>query len=930
MKKMYLDSLIIIPILILIFLCCLFSSNLIKFKYSNNGLLIINEIMASNKSTLLLNDVSYDYIELYNGYDYDVDLKGYYLSDDDFNNRIWQFNESVVIKSKDYLIVYASGLDEIKDDCVHTNFKLNKNGGTVTLSSAGNKVLSKIRYDKTLSDTSYGFNGNEYVYYYTGTPGTSNSGSYQVEPIYKDDSKYKLRINEYTNNNVSLHPDNDGNYYSMIELYNYSDSLLNLDNFCLSNKLSECTYKFKDISIDSDSYLVVYLSGLSKVSNNEIHTNFKLDKDDKYLVLKDNKQNIIDTVTLDKLLVNMVAYYNDNNELLYSYGDSFGRYNDNVGTSEINYADNIDIVINEATKDRIELYNSSNHDINLSGYKIKGNGSYLMTFPDIDFKANSYLVLYESDEYSYENGKIYVGFRINSSGESLSLYDNYNNLISELQTGKLSNEMSYGYYNDSLVIYRNNSIGSVNDSSYYLGYSNKPIFSSSDLYVEKGSKVYLKVNDGGSIYYTLDGSFPDQNSLKYVDGITIGSNVTIKAVNYLDGYIESDIVSRTYLVENKHDLPVVSLSMTEDNFNYMLANYKSNSKSKVSVTYYESDGSFGFDFVGDTRFSGMDSREKAQKSFAVYLNSDYGKSSIFYPLFVDSSAKNYQSFTLRNSGEDPRHIKIMDTVLTYMLKGEMDIDIQGYRAAVLYVNGKYYGIYNIRERLNGDYIETNYDISKDDLTLIKYKEAKFGSYDDYSSIYSYIMNHDCSNIAVYNYIKTQIDVQELANYMIVESFYGNTDLGNIRYWKQSNGKWRWMLYDLDWSLWNQTANFTYPVVNSGGKPAATYLFSVIQITRKLYKNEEFKDLYLSSFAKYLTTTFKPERVNAIIDSQASDIQNEIPNQISRWGDIVSVNAWKNSISNFKNSYLKRYNYVYNNFKTAFSLSDAEYNKYLGV
>ena len=129
----------------------------------------------------------------------------------------------------------------------------------------------------------------------------------------------------------------------------------------------------------------------------------------------------------------------------------------------------------------------------------------------------------------------------------------------------------------------------------------------------------------------------------------------------------------------------------------------------------------------------------------------------------------------------------------------------------------------------------NYD--KDNIDLIKYTTPVKGSTRNYNSIVNYIYSHDMANKNNYEYVKNQIDIEELCNYWIVQSYYGNTDLGNIRYWKANTGKWRWMIYDLDWSLWSSSTRFAYPVVGYDS-PGVTYLSSAVDISKRLYRNSE--------------------------------------------------------------------------------------------
>ena len=141
-----------------------------------------------------------------------------------------------------------------------------------------------------------------------------------------------------------------------------------------------------------------------------------------------------------------------------------------------------------------------------------------------------------------------------------------------------------------------------------------------------------------------------------------------------------------------------------------------------------------------------------------------------------------------------------------------------------------------------------------------------------------------------------------------------------------------MLYDMDWSLWNMGLDMGYPI-KSGRVPAATYLSSSINIVRKLYKNSEFKDLYLKSVAKYMQTTFKPDRMNKIVDELAKEIEGEMNYHIKRWGSsygrLSSMSTWKRNLTNFKSTLTNRYNRVKSNLKSYFNLSNSEYSKYFG-
>ena len=889
----------------------------------NTGKLIINEVMLVNNNTIVDKDGKYnDYIELYNGNDYDVNLYGYYLTDNMKETRMWTFPD-VTIKAHDYLLVFASGKNILKDE-LHTNFKLDSKGETIALSNSSAKVISKVYVKETLKDTSYGYNGEEYVYYYNGTPGKENAGDYVKEPIYEVKSDYKLRINEYMTNNISYKVSHDGKYYSLIEIANLDDKDIDLEGFHLTDKEDNISkYTFPKVTIKKGEYLIVYASGLDKLVNEEVHTNFKLNNNDGVLILSSPNKGEISKVILKKL---------DGNTSLGLYKDkwhiykkpSFGSENtDDFGEGNIEK----DIIINEVSiypKEAIELYNKSDKDINLTGYSLSDKGGTKYNFKNQVIKKNSYLVINKST----------FGFGINTSNEIINLtYDGQ--IIDTFNVNKLVGNVSTGITDGEKVYYKSITLGSANSKDIYQGFSEAPIFSINGGYVDSETEISLSSIDGSVIYYTTNGSFPNKNSTKYEKPIKITKTTVIKAISYKDGYIESDVISRTFYTGRKHDIAFASISSDYNSLfggSGLITNYTSNAEKKVSFEFYEPDGKLGTSFIASAKLSGMDSRKEPQKSISLYLRKRFGQSFVNYPFFPDTTYGMFSSILLRNAGEDPKGVRIMDAALTRILKGEMDIDMQEYRPVAVYLNGSYYGIYNLREKLNGDYVESKFGIDNDDIDLLKYSTATKGNSSDYNKLVNYINNHNPANKDVYEYLKTQIDVQELINYWIVESFYGNTDLGNIRYWKADDGKWRWMLYDLDWSLWNMGLDMGYPTKYSR-VPAATYLSSSIKIVRKLYQNSEFKDLYLKSLAKYLKTTFKPERMNRIVDELAKEIENEMPYHIKRWGSsygrLSSMGAWRNNLKNFKNNLTTRYNRVVKNLRSYFNLSNSEYNKYFG-
>lgn len=297
--------------------------------YHKAGKLYINEIMASNSYTISDEDHDYsDYIELYNGYDYDIDLTGYYLTDSEYDIKKWSF-PSVAIKKHDYLIIFASGKDK-KDEYIHTNFKLSSSGEVLTLIDNNGNIISKVEYSNMDNDISYGFIKNKYIYTEYPTPGKENS---DIEYKKSKEKEYPIIINEYMTHNKKVGYLLNGGYYDWVELYNKSDDEVLLENVYISDNKDNLTkYKLPNVSIKAQDYLVVYLTGEVNVDG-YICANFKLSDDDKNIVLS-TKNKIIDQVDIT-ILKDNISYGRKDDKWYYFATPTPGKENNTASFEKI-------------------------------------------------------------------------------------------------------------------------------------------------------------------------------------------------------------------------------------------------------------------------------------------------------------------------------------------------------------------------------------------------------------------------------------------------------------------------------------------------------------------------------------------------------------------------------------------------------------------
>ena len=761
----------------------------------------------------------------------------------------------------------------------------------------------------------------------------------------------KLYISEIMSNNKSTIKDSDNEYSDYIEIYNDYDYEINLKGYYLSDEsASSKKWSFPNIIIKSKEYLIIYASNKDKcdLSIRECHTNFKLSSSGETVTLLDSNGLIISKVKYPESLSDN-SYSLINNNFKFTIGSP---NMENIDLAPEESSEN-DITINEVTAatepEAIELKNNTDRDIDLSNYYIKDKSNTIYHFEDTTIKANSYLVIYGSDKASITDGKIYTGFRINNNNDILYLYKN-NTLVDTFNVGKVTADTSKGRNEEQeIVVYKDITIGKDNSKKYYQGFSEVPTFSINGGYVEKGTAIELTTTSDTIIYYTLDGSIPTNKSKKYNGSITINENTVIRAISYKDGYIESDVETRTYLIGRTHDLPVVSISTNDSNlfgsngiftfgpnaswtYPYYGANFWNGVEVPISFEYYE-DGVLGVELNAGMKVFGGWSRGEAQKSVSIYFRETYGVNEVTYPFFEDNIT-TFKRLVLRNSGQDYGNTKIKDAFLHEVLDGQMDIDKQDYRSVVVYINGEYWGLYNIREKTDSSYIETHYGYTKDEIDFIQNKNIVIeGSYDAYNELLKYVQNTDMTTDEAYEYVDSAIDLQELMNYWVVETYYGQTDPANIKFYKGDGGKWRWILYDLDQTF--QTASIRWELPFSSSVPGHSY-YTNPTLMNNLIKNQKIRTMYIETFAYHLKNTFTPERMISILDKMVKDVESEMPYHINRWYQesiqtsqytILSMDDWRSNIQELKTMIKLRYQNAKATVKTGLDLTDEEYNKY---
>lgn len=601
--------------------------------------------------------------------------------------------------------------------------------------------------------------------------------------------------------------------------------------------------------------------------------------------------------------------------------------------------------------DCIELYNNSDFEVDLNGMyltdKLDNPRKWQFTHPTI-LPAKGYLVIYATGN---ENGRT-ANFKLSKSGESLGLYSNSGKLIDSVTFPKQVTDHSYGRYPDgdaSFYYFAEPSIGSTNKSDTTRQHTqlNPPWFSGGFGLWNQISSLSMLAQENETIHYTLDGSIPTSASEIYTEPIPVYKTTVVSARTFRPGYLPSKTTVTTCSnIDLTFDLPVISIATNPE---YLFsdsigittgitvndsigadppfdpdANFWRDWERPIHFTYFTEDGLLGFGCnAGIQVFGGAFGRQIPQKAFTIFFRDSYGESEISYPLFKSKDIENFSRFIIRASSNDYNRTFLRDAMMTTLVVDRMDIDYQAYQPALGFINGDFWGIYNIREKMNDYYPQSNYGVDKDNLDLLELNgEVAAGRADHYQNMIDYIRNNDISKNEIYNYIKTQMDVNEYNNYMIAQIYFRNHDwpMNNIKYWREqsSNGRWRWLLYDLDWGFGGES--------REGG---AQYKTNTIEwlleqeetnfLFKNLLKNQTFKNEFIQRFCSHLNTTFAEHRVLHIIDSLSFNLSQYMPMHIERWHVPPSMSKWDGELDTLRVFAEHRPEYIRNHLIETFDL-----------
>ena len=601
-----------------------------------------------------------------------------------------------------------------------------------------------------------------------------------------------------------------------------------------------------------------------------------------------------------------------------------------VVINEYSAANRNTISNNGSHPDWIELYNAGSAAVNLGGYHLsdRENNPDKWVFPEgVSLAPGEHLLVFADGKDEYSGGAYHTNFKLTQTtgNDQVVLADPQGNIL-EVHYFAPPNlkDNSYGRVSDGSTewgVFTTPTPGEANTTNSYHHYSAKPEMSpQAGFYSGSVSVVLSTTEPNAEIRYTTDGSEPNQNSTLYTGPITLTETTVLRARsisadgNVLDGHIETN----TYFIDDEHSIYVISIA-GNNIMDLMDGNWYA--EPIGSFELFDPEGNFLEDAVGEYNKHGNDSWAYGQRGIDYITRDQFGyNNAIHQQIFDITDRDKFQRLILKAAANDNYPFEqggahIRDAYVHELSqRAGLELDERSYEPCVLYVNGQYWGIYEIREKVDdSDFTKYYYDQGRKWIDFIKtwgVTWEEYGSWDDWYDLYDFILANDMSNPENYDYVKSQLNVTSLVDYMIINTHVVCKDwlVWNTAWWRgrKPTGqakRWRYTLWDMD-ATFGHYINYTgIPDPSPYADPCYNEPGLVddpeghTEMLQALLENQDFHDLYVNRYADMLNTYFTCDSMISILDELLDRIEPEMPRHIQRWGG--SMSEWQQNVQDLK-------------------------------
>ncbi len=806
----------------------------------------------------------------------------------------------------------------------------------------------------------------------------------------------QVLLNEGCNKNAFVELDENGDAPDWIELYNNSSSPVNLANWKLSDQLNGIdAWVFPNVNLTAQSFLRVFCSGKDRYAsfpfistNNTANFNPTIGWNTHPFVqnfIWDGSSNII---------INVCSYnstgYTENSVFYQSatpFVSSVGSFIDgspaacsnNLGQT---YSQRPNLKLNNAVIGNGTITNNTTdypapygnwywgarHQFLILASELQAAGLNAGPISSLAFQVASTngefydyidialnhttLTSLDASFIPLQGQQFHTNFKLSGTGESVYLFNASNQLQDQLEISSPQIDVSIGRFpnGSSNLTWINPSPGASNNGSQLFSDTlpRPQISLASGIYNGMQSlQISTNIpNTVGKLVYTINGQDPTFNSATYVGPISVSSNQVLRAKVFPlnnNTLLPSEQAVATYLFGVSHTTPILLVNTPNENLfgaTGIFDNWWSDWVKPAYAVLLDTGQTHPILHQTKTALR-MDggaggSRSHPQHSFRLsFTHGAFGDKPISFPLLPDRPNRTlYSDIYLRNGSNQYLNLPYKDACQVRMMSEGSSNYYSSYRPVSVYINGAYFGLYELREKYNQEFFEQHDNATRDSIELLSLSywynlilRAVEGDVDHFWSDYSNFNALDPSSPTYWQDADQYFDLKHYTDYIVAESWMGNVDWpgNNIKIYRSDacQKRWRFALIDLELSMqpngWtNCTDNhIAYMMGQSEDNP-------YINIWKQSIQNLTYRNYFINRFADQMNTSYRQEKLLATEQGFYESMLPEMPQQFARWGDPNNIAGqmatFEENHQIFQDQLMCRSTFVFNQLLSQFNLT----------
>jgi gliding motility-associated-like protein len=596
-------------------------------------------------------------------------------------------------------------------------------------------------------------------------------------------------------------------------------------------------------------------------------------------------------------------------------------------------------------EDWIELYNAGATPVNLTGYHLASKTSNLTkwTFGSVILNPGQVLLIWASNHNVITGPNLHTNFTLKQcQSDKIILTNPSMVIVDSLSLKKTQVTHSRGRTTDGAStwsLFSNPTPGATNNTATpYIDYAPTPVMSLPQGFYTGAQTLTITCADpSATIKYTTNGSSPNSSGVTYLTALLIPNTQVIRAqaTSTNTSYLPSFVDNNTFFINVTHSVSVVSY-FGDDAATLMNGTAMN---AETGLEYFNELGVYKTEAFGHSNKHGNDSWSYPQRGIDFICRDEWGyNDALKYQIFNSKPRNEFQRLILKASANDNYPFEcpvagnpfawgdptlydaahIRDAyVHTVAQKANLHLDGRTWVPGIVYVNGQYWGVYDLREKVDDkDFTKYYYNSKEDSLQFLQTWGSTWSAYGgaqaqtDWNTFKSYMAANSMTVAANYAHVDSIYSIKSLADYVILNSYAVTSDWlnWNTAWWRGLNvdcskQKWRYILWDED-ATFHHYVNYTgIPDLSSSADPCDPSTLSNpggeghIPILNKLLTNSTFKQYYVMRYFDLLNSGLSCKRMTDILDSMINVIKPEMPGQIAKWGG--SMTAWQTNVNNLK-------------------------------